>query len=108
MGVGVDQDLGPGRRVRNDRREGGHRAAREKQRGVLAEQFRDAGFETSRGGVAIEVVVTDVCRGDGGTHARSRAGDGVTAEVDRHGAEVSRRNCATGRPRQGSRGPVLA
>ncbi len=61
-----------------------HRAARHEQPGLLAGQLGDAALERLHGGVVAEHVVADLGVGDGATHAGSRAGDGVAAQV--HGA----------------------
>jgi hypothetical protein len=64
-----------------------HRAGWKEERRLLSEQLRNAGLEPAGGGVAIEVVIADFRGGDGLSHRLGRPGDGVAAEIDRHGAE---------------------
>jgi hypothetical protein len=73
--------------VRHDGGEIGHRAGGKEQRRVFSEELGDTRFETSRCGVAIEVVVSNVSGGDGLAHWRRGPRDGVAAKIDGHGAE---------------------
>lgn len=87
MGIVVDEDLGARRGVDVD---GGlirHRSGREEQRSGFPEQLGYALFEAPGRWIAIEVVVANVGGREGGTHAGGGAGDRVTAEINRHGAE---------------------
>ena len=61
-----------------------HRRGREEDRAVLSEQLGDALLQLVDGRILAHLLVTDDGGGDGGTHPRRRAGDGVGAKID-HG-----------------------
>jgi 3-deoxy-7-phosphoheptulonate synthase len=86
--VGVAQQLLPGLHQQPQPELVGHRAARREDRGLLPEQLGDALLERGDGRVLPVDVVADRCRGHRVAHRGGRAGDGVAAEVDRHGTNL--------------------
>ena len=91
------------RQVGHQRDEVAHRAARDEQAGLLAQQLGGARLERVDRGVVAEHVVAELGRGHRAAHRVGRVGDRVGAEIDQgHGrasiARVARGGAPDGRP----------
>ena len=86
----LGQNLFAGGAVQADGNLVGHAAGRHEDRGVLAQDFGDAGFERVDRRVFAVHIVADRGREHRLPHGRRRAGDGVATQVDHGGHSRSR------------------
>ena len=81
--LGVEEDLVAAARERPDGGLVAHRAGREVEAGLLAEQAGGVFLQAQDGRVVSEDVVADLGLGHHATHLGRRLGNGVAAQVDR-------------------------
>ncbi len=91
--LGRTDDLAAARDVGHEPDEIAHRAARDQQRGLGAEEFGGSLLELADGRVLAEDVVADLGRGHRAAHGRGGECDGVRPEVDHAVPAGPRRGC---------------
>ena len=93
VGVGLEQQLGPGAGEQRDAGLVRLGTGGEEQRVARAEELRDALLEPARGRVTIEDIVADFGLGHRAAHPRRRPRDRVAPQIDRRRGHPSCTRC---------------
>ena len=100
--IGIEENFGARRTLHPDRGLVRHGPAWEEQCAFLPQPFGHHRLKATRGGIAVEHIVANLCGGHGTTHGRGGPRDGVTPQIEERERHHGRRGirddyCSHGR-----------